>query len=213
MSDYTDDYIDHMVDGWFYQPYNKNTKQKKKGNSMKLVVGDRVRLGFGTRPLIVESVYGNDKVSARYEHSGGMISYRHMSEFVKIDGNNEQKGNTMKGKLFQTKEQTPRFGIGLAINSTGKYVLEMKGSGDLEAFDKRDIEVVMPFTFSVKFNGQGTEYAYLGKEGSVAVGDLLLKTDETKGITIAKVTAVDTKSEKATKYFEGVKLATTPLDQ
>jgi hypothetical protein len=213
MSDYTDDYIDHMVDGWFDQPYNKNTKQKKKGNSMKLVVGDRVRLGFGTRPLIVESVYGNDKVSARYEHSGGMISYRHMSEFVKIDGNNEQKGNTMKGKLFQTKEQAPRFGVGLAINSTGKYVLEMKGSGDLEAFDKRDIEVVMPFTFSVKFNGQGTEYAYLGKEGSVAVGDLLLKTDETKGITIAKVTAVDTKSEKATKYFEGVKLATTPLDQ
>jgi hypothetical protein len=215
MSDYTDDYIDHMVDGWFDDPpYHHITKTKKKGNSMKLVVGDRVRLGFGTRPLIVESVYGNDKVSARYEHSGGMISYRHMSEFVRIDGNNEQKGNTtMKGKLFQTKEPNPRFGIGLAINSTGKYVLEMKGSGDLEAFDKREVEVVMPFTFSVKFNGQGTEYSYLGKEGSVSVGDLLLKTDDTKGITIAKVVAVDTKSEKATKYFEGVKLATTPLDQ
>jgi hypothetical protein len=215
MSDYTDDYVDYMVDSWFEGPSNsKQTTKKKKGNSMKLVVGDRVRLGFGTRTLLVESVYGNDKVSARYEHSGGMVSYRHMSEFVKIDGNNEQKGNTtMKGKLFQTKEQATRFGIGLAINSTGKYVLEMKGSGDLEAFDKFDIEVVMPFTYSVKFNGQGTEYAYLGKEGSVAVGDLLLKTDDTKGVTIAKVVAVNTKSEKATKYFEGVKLATTPLDQ
>lgn len=209
MSEYTDDYIDHMVDGWFDHSYSK---PKNKGKKMEFSIGDRVRLCNGSRTLIVEHVFGNS-ITARYEHSGGMISYRHMSEFVKIDGNNEQKGNTMKGKLFQTKEQTPRFGIGLAINSTGKYVLEMKGSGDLEAFDKRDIDVVMPFTFSVKFNGQGTEYSYLGKEGSVAVGDLLLKTDDTKGITIAKVVAVDTKSEKATKYFEGVKLATTPLDQ
>jgi hypothetical protein len=70
----------------------------------------------------------------------------------------------------------------------------------------------MPFTFSVQFNGTTTEHSYLGKEGSVVVGDLLLKTDGTKGITIAKVTAVNTKSEKATKYFDGVKLATVPLE-
>lgn len=210
MSEYTDDYIDHMVDGWFDHSYSK---PKNKGKKMEFSIGDRVRLCNGSRTLIVEHVFGNS-ITARYEHSGGVLSYRKPQEFIKVNGSNEQKGATsMKGKLFQTKESNPRFGIGLAINSTGKYVLEMKGTGDLEAFDKRDIEVVMPFTYSVQFNGQGTEYSYLGKEGSVSVGDLLLKTDGSKGITIAKVVAVDTKSEKATKYFDGVKLATTPLDQ
>jgi len=87
----------------------------------------------------------------------------------------------------------------------------MKGTGDLVAYDKNEVELVMPFTFSVQFNGTGTEYSYLGKEGSVKIGDLLLKTDS-KGITVAKVTAVDTKSEKATKYFDGVKIVTEAIE-
>jgi hypothetical protein len=206
MSDYTDN------DGWFEEPMYK---PKKKGNDMRFAIGDRVRLRNGKNTLVIESISGTGKsLDARYEHSGGLLSYRNSNEFVKVDDDdNEQKGTmTMKGKLFQTKEINPRFGIGLAINSTGKYVLEMKGTGDLEAYNKTDIEVVMPFTYGVKFDGQGTEYAYLGKEGMVAVGDLLLKMDGTKGITIAKVVAVDTKSEKATKYFDGVKLVTTPLE-
>ena len=87
----------------------------------------------------------------------------------------------------------------------------MKDGSGVRSFSKKDVEVVMPFTYSVQFNGIGTEYSYLGKEGTVAVGDLLLKTDGTKGITIAKVTAVNTKSEKATKYFEGVKIKTEAL--
>ena len=82
-----------------------------------------------------------------------------------------------------------------------------------ESFDKKEVEVVMPFTYGVKFNGAGTEYAYLGKEGTVEIGDLLLKTDGTKGITIGQVTAVNTKSEKANKYFDGVKIKTEQLDQ
>jgi len=211
MSDYTDEYIEYMADGWFEEPMYK---PKKKGNDMKFAIGDRVRLRNGKNTLVIESISGTGKsLDARYEHSGGLLSYRNSNEFVKVDDDNEQKGTTtMKGKLFQTKEINPRFGIGLAINSTGKYVLEMKGTGDLEAYNKTDIEVVMPFTYGVKFDGQGTEYAYLGKEGMVAVGDLLLKMDGTKGITIAKVVAVDTKSEKATKYFDGVKLVTTPLE-
>lgn len=212
MSDPNDEYIEYLIDGAFddYPPVVRNTV--KKGNKMKLAIGDRVRLRNGKNPLVIEGIYGSS-IEARYEHSGGLLSYRKESEFVKIDDDNEQEGNTtMKGKLFQTKEQNPRFGIGLAINSTGKYVLEMKGTGDLEAYDKKEIEVVMPFTYGVKFDGRGTEYAYLGKEGTVAVGDLLLKTDGTGGITIAKVVSVDTKSEKATKYFEGVKLSTTPLE-
>jgi hypothetical protein len=88
----------------------------------------------------------------------------------------------------------------------------MKDGSGVRSFAKKEVEVVMPFTFSVQFNGVGTEYSYLGKEGTVKIGDLLLKQDGTKGITIAKVTAVNTKSDKATKYFDGVKIVTESID-
>lgn len=179
-------------------------------------IGDRVKLRNGKNTLIVEHIYGTT-LSARYEKTGQLISKR-VNELMLADENTEQNEgyNTMKGKLFQIKEDTARFGIGLAINSAGKYVLEMKGTGDLEAFDKKDIDVVMPFTFSVKFSTGDQEYQYLGKEGTVEVGDLLLSLNsqhKNGGISIAQVVNVNTKSDKAGKYFDGVKIKTEPLDQ
>ena len=178
-------------------------------------VGDIVRKASGTKHIRVNEVFGNC-VYGKYIDSGASTGRMGLYGLVKVDNDMKRKGNfIMKGKLFQTKEETPRFGVGLAVNSSGKYVLEMKGTSELEIFDKKEVEVVMPFTYGVKFNGAGTEYAYLGKEGTVEIGDLLLKTDGTKGkgITIGQVTAVNTKSEKANKYFGGVKIKTEPLDQ
>jgi len=176
-------------------------------------VGDIVRKASGTKHIRVNEVFGNC-VCGKYIDSGASTGRMRLYGLVKVDNDMERKGNfNMKGKLFQTKEETPRFGVGLAVNSSGKYVLEMKGTSELEIFDKKQVEVVMPFTYGVKFNGAGTEYAYLGKEGTVEIGDLLLKTDGTKGITIGQVTAVNTKSEKANKYFDGVKIKTEQLDQ
>lgn len=180
---------------------------------MNLQTGDRVRLRYGKHTLIVEEVFGNSSCYARYEHSGSLVR-KQMREFVKVsEAADVDKGyGKMKGKLFET--QDGRFGVGLAVNSKGEYVLEMKGTGDLEAFDPKLVEVVMPFTFAVKFSTGNTEYQYLGKEGTVAVGDLLLSFDskhKNGGISIAQVTAVNTKSEKANKEFEGVKVVTQPL--
>jgi hypothetical protein len=210
---------DVWSDDWLDDHYKNSRKQhklylpNKKEQNVKLQVGDRVRLRHGKNTLIVEDVYSTNRASARYEHSNQIIT-RRIDDFVITEHNVTEQGyGKMKGKLFQTTDG--RFGIGLAINSAGKYVLEMKGSGDLEAFDKSAIEVVMPFTFSVKFSTGSTEYQYLGKEGSVAVGDLLLAFDsghKNGGISIAQVTGVNTKSEKATKHFAGVKVVTMPLE-
>ena len=214
---WADDYVDGILDRCFDYTPNPRKKQKAKAKQMakRYERGDLVRKKFGTRAIeVVDPNYG-DYFYGRYVHSGTSAGRLHVRDVVAYEDENvaATKGHEkMKGKLFQTKEAEPRFGIGLAINSQGKYVLEMKGTGDLLPFDKSEIEVVMPFTFNVQFNGAGTEYSYLGKEGTVGVGDLLLKTDGSKGIVIAKVTAVNTKSEKATKYFDGVKIVTVALD-
>lgn len=210
---WADDYVDNILDGYWGDRANPRKQQNKKSKTMtqSLRKGDLVRKKYGTKVIEVTEEYGNH-FYGRYVHSGASSGRLSIGDVVRVEDQEvETKGyDKMKGKLFQTKDG--RFGIGLAVNSQGEYVLEMKGTGDLERFKKSELEVVMPFTFSVQFNGVGTEYSYLGKEGSVQVGDLLLKTDGTKGITIAKVTAVNTKSEKATKYFDGVKIKTEALD-
>lgn len=178
----------------------------------KFVVGDLVRKRYGTKTIVVRELYSN-VLYGYYKHSGTSTGRLNPGDLVKVENtdNVEEKGyGKMKGKLFQTKDGG--FGIGLAVNSAGKYVLEMKGTGDLIAYDKNEVELVMPFTYNVQFNGMGTEYAYLGREGVVKVGDLLLKTD-TKGFSIGRVTAVNTKSERATKHFDGAKIVTEALDQ
>jgi hypothetical protein len=219
MSEYTEDFVNRMIDNWFESPYTNQSKSYKSPRKEKpmaqISIGDQVKLKYGRSPMTVESVTGR-LVYARYNHSNQLISRRE-SEFVPYtdNQNNTEQGNqSMKGKLFQTKDDN-RFGVGLAINSKGEYVLEMKGSGDLEAFDKDSVEIVMPFTFAVRFSTSNTEYQYLGKEGSVEPGDLLLAFESNHkkgGISIAQVTRVNTKSERATKHFSGVKVKTEPLE-
>ena len=78
----------------------------------------------------------------------------------------------------------------------------MQDTGSYEAFTPDAIKRVMAFTFDVMFNGQSKVYSYLGTEGEVAAGDLLLTDD----MSIARVMAVGTESETATKRFKGTKL-------
>lgn len=210
---WADDYVDDLIDrAWNNNPNpRKKNNKKSKQMSKKLNVGDIVRKKYGSKEIEVISEYGST-FYGRYLHTGASTGRIYTDSVISVNSEEvEEKGNKgMKGKLFKVVK-TEVYGIGLAVDSTGKYVLEMKDSSGIVAYDKKEVELVMPFTFSVQFNGVGTEYSYLGKEGSVKVGDLLLKTDGTKGITIAKVTAVNTRSDKATKYFDGVKVVTEPL--
>lgn len=210
-----DDYIDDLLDRTWGYEYPNRQKQKKTKTEEKAMVqtGDIVRKRNGTKLIEVTGpIYGNS-FYGKYLHTGLSTGRLDISSVVLANDAQEQGASGMKGKLYQIKGTEPlRYGVGLAINSNGLYVLDMKDTGLPEAFKKSEVEVVMPFTFDVKFNGVATVYSYQGKEGSVAVGDLLLKTDGTKGITIAQVVAVNTKSERATKFFDGVKIQTTPLD-
>lgn len=114
---------------------------------------------------------------------------------------------TKMEKLYEVKGKN-RYGVFMAENSRGEAILEMKDTGQYEAFAYSDISKVMPYTFDVMFNGKGTTYSYKGTAGSVEVGDILILEPN---FTIVTVVGVDTKSENATKMFTGRKLVTTPL--
>lgn len=123
----------------------------------------------------------------------------------------EEEEETMENEitLYQTNEATPRFGTKLAVNSAGKIVLEMKGSGNVEAFDKDAVSVVMPYTVDVTFQGGGGNYAFRTLPGEVEVGDLLALHGYDN---FATVVAIDTKSPKATKDLVGRRILTAKLD-
>jgi hypothetical protein len=194
--------------------------ERKKVSNPKFKVGDKVRLKKGHALMTIVKTQGHavqaDYVSRTNAGYRGNLKWRSEADFVLYKEPTKEtlvetlKGNTeMKNKLYQTKEAAPRFGILLAVNSQGKLVLEMKGTNEVLAFDKDEVEVVTPFTFAVKFPSNNTEYHYLGKDGEVAVGDMLMLDSSPVGkFEIARVTAVNTRSEVANVHFKGVKLVT-----
>lgn len=105
--------------------------------------------------------------------------------------------------LYQTKEETPRFGTMLTKNSAGQFVLEMKGEGGkVEAFNEDAIEIVMPYTIALELLAYGMKHSVtsgtnipstihtLAEPGKVQKDDILIDLN-TGGLW--RVSAVDTK--------------------
>lgn len=124
---------------------------------------------------------------------------------IEIDFTSDKQETPMP-TLYQTKDEPPRFGTLLATNSAGRLVVEMKGTGEVLTFDKTEIEVVHPYTVSVRFADK--THHYLAEKGEVAVGDLLLLNLNN---ALAHVVALNTKSSLAKERLRGVKLITAPI--
>lgn len=177
-------------------------------------VGQLVKLKTGTAPQrVLKVLYSitmqRVEIKCEYLNSRKELDFRPETDYeIYIETRPDQpKEHPMKGKLFQTLDGSV-YGEGLVIDGDGKYVLKLN-NGDYKAFQASELKRVMPFTFDVVFNGMsGKSYSYLGTAGSVAVGDILMEAND---FTIARVVAVGTESDAATKTFKGVKLVTAPL--
>jgi hypothetical protein len=178
-------------------------------------VGDLVCLKTGQAPQKVLEVKGHC-IRCEYVSSRKQVGFRSANDYVSYeyyvpDEDKNMKDYDMKDKLFKTLTDN-RFGTGLAIDSDGKYVLKMQDTGNFESFDEVTLKRVMPYTFDVEFltgnSNRQNRYSYRGREGQVVVGNILLLNDST---SIARVVAVNTESESATKTFDGVKLLTEAL--
>ena len=112
-------------------------------------------------------------------------------------------------KLYEmTIDGKQKFGNKLAVNSSGDWVMEIKGEGTVMSVPKSAITEVVPYTVSVKFCGFETQqYSYFATKGDWEVGDFVIVDSDTS--SLAAVTAVNSKSPAATKWLTGLKLQGT----
>jgi hypothetical protein len=109
-------------------------------------------------------------------------------------------------KLYVTKEEPPRYGHILATNSAGKFVMELRGSDEVITIGKDMVEAVMPYTVDVTFissSPAGQSYAFFSKAGDLAVDDIMYLFEHNQFVRVRKV---DSRSEKATKWIDGILL-------
>jgi len=134
-------------------------------------------------------------------HSEDMLRYFAASRYNRPD---QQKENTMtEKKLYQINSlvSTVKYGHKLAVNSAGKWVMEIKGTGEVITCDKDDVEEVMPYTVSIQFQTGKQIYSYLAEKGSVELNAFYI-FDAPLGRAIAQVVKLDTKSPAASVEFK-----------
>lgn len=105
-------------------------------------------------------------------------------------------------KLYEiTTVNGTEYGHKLATDSTGKWVMEIKGTGAVLAVDAGKVTEVLPYTVGVKFLGSETVYQYLADAGTVEAGSLYLY-ENNYGTSLVRIVGVDTRSAKATTHFK-----------
>lgn len=170
----------------------------------RLEAGDWVRLRTGRQPMVVERATSG-KIWARYLTSSpeyGPQRGRAAEDFVLVKKASAAAPKKEKSvtKLYQTKSaenQVPQFGTYLATNSKGEIVLEIKGTGAVEAFKPEDVEEVRPHTVGIRVSGQPIRH-YEIPVGVVERGDVLILRSGSE-LRLAIVTATDTKKTDAGK--------------
>lgn len=181
-------------------------------------VGDTVRLKTGVSPMYVLELKFDAhthafEIRCEYLSSRKQLGFRPTEHFVMYENNTAKQFNDitakketdMTNKLFKTVDGN-RYGEYRAKDGDN-YLLFMSDTNAYEAFAPSAVKRVMPYTYDVMFAGTGKVYSYIGNEGELAVGDFLLG----ESMTLARVVAINTESENATKRFVGVKLTASTL--
>jgi hypothetical protein len=147
----------------------------------------------------------NEEISHLLDSYIAELKYRPRNNWFEGDWNvtETQKENTMaEKKLYQINiANDVKYGHKLAVNSAGKWVMEIKGTGEVITCDKGDVEEVMPYTVSVQFQTGKQIYNYFAEKGSVELNAFYV-FDAPLGRAIAQVVKLDTKSPAATVEFK-----------
>lgn len=96
-------------------------------------------------------------------------------------------------------------GLHIGTNSKGLYILEVDdGRDDYVLKDPKDIEEVIPYTFSVETSGR--EIHYVGEAGKISEGDFLIQKTGRGSFEIVQVKGVNTRNKQARSKFKGFRL-------
>lgn len=164
-------------------------------------VGDIVRLATSKAPIEIIHISKNGTFDGMYVNTNHSLMCRPLTHIVHYNQtNNTQEENNMT-KLYEVKESVTVtvFATKLAVNSSGLWVMEEKGTGRVFTADPSIIEEVMPYTIEVMFSGTfDKKYSYFAPKGAFEKGQAFLM----KNASLCVVTGVDTKSTSATKDFD-----------
>jgi hypothetical protein len=127
--------------------------------------------------------------------------------FVEYDNLKGQMEMATEKTLYEIKNgELVSYGYKLAVNSQGQWVMELKGSGDVVAVDKKNITEVMPYTISVKYKNGGQFYHYFDENRTVKKGDILVVESAVDGqLVLVQVMDIDTKAKTATREISFLK--------
>lgn len=170
-------------------------------------VGDIVTKLSGKKPAEITSNSRGDYYTCRYLHRT-QIFYAHQNELKLYTEETEMAIETKTLYSFTKADGTTAYGTHIGTNSSNQYLIEEKGTGTIHVFDKKDLEEVLPYTFSAKMGTSETHY--VGTPGAVSKGDILLYTGSSTP-QIAVVTGVDTKNKSARAKFKGAKIVTEAI--
>ena len=172
-------------------------------------VGDVVIKRNGKRPFEITYVPGSSYQSytGRYLHNGNSV-YADERDIQLFEEEN-QPMTTKTLYSFNNESGKSVFATYLATNSENKYILEVKGTGEIVVKDPKELEEVLPYTFSVKVSGK--EIHYIGEPGKLKKGDWLILDTGSRGYEIVTVEAVDTKNKAARSKFKGRKITTEEI--
>jgi hypothetical protein len=181
---------------------------RDKINTDNMRIGETYYVGSSDGSPFIYRGHVVDGFKAEYPSSEHIMRPR---VYVYQDTSTEQqpKENTMTKLYEMTIDGKQKFGNKLAVNSSGDWVMEIKGEGTVMSVPKSTITEVVPYTVSVKFCGRGEthQYSYFSTKGDWEVGDFVIVDSATS--SLAAVTAVNSKSPAATKWLTGLKLQGT----
>jgi len=183
----------------------------------KFNVGDLITVGEGKK--VAQIIYTDDWDYCKFKYLiSGAVQAGYNSWLKPYKGpieniENIENEKTMTLYSFAKSDGSTGYGTHVGTNSQNKYLIEEKSTGEIHLLDKEQLEEVLPYTYSIRYNGTGSEYDFIGEPGTVAKGDILIQftSSNSSAIQLVQVTEVDTKSRKATKRFNGLKVLTQPI--
>jgi len=169
-------------------------------------VGEVYYREHGTEPFVITSIsnlgISRGERSYQADYLNGTKNIHDTKRYLILAEKIEEEVEMTKTKLFQVVgEET--YGTQIATNSEGKIVLEIKGTNEVKAYDKKLLEEVMPYTVGIKF-GSSQTYHFEVDKGSVEVGDIIIRMDSPYEGSFGQVVSIDTKSKMATKRLDAV---------
>lgn len=163
----------------------------------KFNVGDIVRLKYGSRQAEVTDINGG-YMHIRWLHNNMMGYDAYVSNYVLVTEEEKQnKGATKMTTLYEVKyDGEIKIATKLMEKSKTSWIMEIKGSGNVIVVDASAVTEIMKYTVEVFCDGKTTHYEAV--QGEFNEGDIYL----TKGLQMARIVKVDSKSKNANTEFK-----------